>query len=43
MLLLAHEAASAHRVKGDVYVFERGTSHIQSIQRCRLMAVAIAM
>jgi len=43
MMLLANYAASAHRAKCAVDIFERGTSHNQSIQRCRLIAVAIAM
>ena len=42
MMLLAHYAASTNRAKWDVDVFARGTPHNQSIQRCRLMAVAIA-
>jgi hypothetical protein len=43
MMLLANYAASANRAKGDLYVFERGTSHSQSIQRRRFTVVAVAM
>ena len=43
MMLLANYAARANRAKCDGYVVACGTSHNQSIQRCRLIAVAIAI
>jgi hypothetical protein len=41
-MLLANQIAGANRMKGDLYVLERGTSHNQSTNRCRFIAVAVA-